>query len=144
MILKKKADEGVKIRIMLWDETNFVMSNFSKWSKHYLEDLTKNSKEPIVVIRHPQYRPLMFSHHQKFVVVDDKHAFIGGVDFATGRYDWHEHLITDPDGEHWFGIDFYAPLLVKATSDNFSKPDSNILDQTKTSSMWNFPRHQNA
>eukprot|EP01122_Echinamoeba_exundans_P003172 TRINITY_DN1330_c0_g3_i1.p1 TRINITY_DN1330_c0_g3~~TRINITY_DN1330_c0_g3_i1.p1 ORF type:complete len:643 (+),score=130.22 TRINITY_DN1330_c0_g3_i1:288-2216(+) len=134
-ILKKKADEGVKIRILLWDETNFAMSNYSKWNKHYLEDLTADSKEPIVVVRHPQYKPLLFSHHQKFVVIDDKHAYIGGVDFATGRYDTGKHDVVDPDGKSWWGIDFYAPLLKKATSSDFAKPDADIVDRSKTSRM---------
>jgi phospholipase D1/2 len=138
VILKKKADEGVKIRILLWDETNFAMSNYSKWNKHYLEDLTADSKEPIVVVRHPQYKPLLFSHHQKFVVIDDKHAYIGGVDFATGRYDTGKHDIVDVEGKTWWGIDFYAPLLKKATSSDFAKPDADIIDRSKTSSMSSF------
>lgn len=135
-ILKKKADEGVKIRILLWDETNFAMSNYSKFNKHYLEDLTAQSKEPIVVVRHPQYKPLLFSHHQKFVVIDDKHAYIGGVDFATGRYDTADHPVVDSAGTSWWGIDFYAPLLKKASSADFTKPDADIVDRSKVSSSF--------
>jgi hypothetical protein len=55
-------------------------------------------------MRHPQFTPLQWSHHQKFVVIDDKHAFAGGVDFSTGRFDWHEHHVVDPDGKYWWGI----------------------------------------
>jgi len=79
-ILKKKADAGVKIYILLWvrldlslgffgpncsqqDETNFAVSNYSKFNKHYMESLSPN----IVVVRHPQMRPLNWSHHQKFM-----------------------------------------------------------------------------
>jgi hypothetical protein len=55
-------------------------------------------------MRHPQFKPLQWSHHQKFVVIDDKHAFAGGVDFSTGRFDWHEHHVVDPEAKYWWGI----------------------------------------
>ena len=55
-------------------------------------------------MRHPQFKPLQWSHHQKFVVIDDTHAFAGGVDFSTGRFDWHEHHVVDPEGKYWWGI----------------------------------------
>lgn len=128
-ILTKKATEGVKIYILLWDESGAIVQNYSKWNKHYLEDLSPN----IVVVRHPQIKPMHWSHHQKFVVIDDRWAFVGGVDFATGRYDWHEHLVTDPLGEHWWGVDFYAPLVQKAST--FSDPDRSVVNQTKHSRM---------
>jgi len=63
--------------------------------------------------------------------VDDKHAFVGGVDFSTGRYDWHEHRVVDEDGRYWWGIDFYVPQVKKATSDNFETPDADILSNKK-------------
>ncbi len=44
------------------------------------------------------------SHHQKITVVDDALAFVGGIDFAIGRWDTPEHAAqasgrTKPDGE---------------------------------------------
>jgi phospholipase D1/2 len=35
-------------------------------------------------------------HHQKFVVIDDQLAFVGGLDFALGRWDTREHRPDDP------------------------------------------------
>ena len=31
--------------------------------------------------------PISFSHHQKFVVVDTRIGFVGGLDLAVGRYE---------------------------------------------------------
>eukprot|EP01128_Nolandella_sp_AFSM9_P005911 TRINITY_DN2951_c0_g1_i2.p1 TRINITY_DN2951_c0_g1~~TRINITY_DN2951_c0_g1_i2.p1 ORF type:complete len:528 (-),score=79.17 TRINITY_DN2951_c0_g1_i2:406-1989(-) len=128
-ILLKKAEEGIKIYILLWDESGAIVQNYSKWMKHYLEDLHAN----IVIVRHPQVTPIHWSHHQKFVVVDDCWAFVGGIDFATGRYDWYDHHVTDSLGETWWGMDFYAPLVEKAST--FDDPDASVVKQTKHSRM---------
>ena len=47
--------------------------------------------------------PLGSSHHQKIVVIDDKIAFVGGIDLTAGRWDrpghppFEEHRVK-PDG----------------------------------------------
>ncbi|CAF3676959.1 unnamed protein product [Rotaria sp. Silwood1] len=47
------------------------------------------------VIRHPRYNTkdglLLWSHHEKMVVIDEKIAFIGGIDLCHGRWD-DEHM----------------------------------------------------
>jgi phosphatidylserine/phosphatidylglycerophosphate/cardiolipin synthase-like enzyme len=43
-----------------------------------------------------KYHPLLSSHHQKVVVVDDKYACVGGVDLCENRYDHPEHFLDDP------------------------------------------------
>jgi phosphatidylserine/phosphatidylglycerophosphate/cardiolipin synthase-like enzyme/uncharacterized membrane protein YdjX (TVP38/TMEM64 family) len=40
--------------------------------------------------------PLGAAHHQKIVVVDDRVAFVGGMDIAAGRWDTSEHQPDDP------------------------------------------------
>jgi len=40
--------------------------------------------------------PLAGSHHQKVVVIDDKVAFVGGLDLTCRRWDTPEHLPDDP------------------------------------------------
>lgn len=40
--------------------------------------------------------PLAGSHHQKVVVIDDKVAFVGGLDLTCRRWDTREHLPDDP------------------------------------------------
>jgi phosphatidylserine/phosphatidylglycerophosphate/cardiolipin synthase-like enzyme/uncharacterized membrane protein YdjX (TVP38/TMEM64 family) len=40
--------------------------------------------------------PLGGSQHQKIVIVDDRVAFVGGMDVTHGRWDTREHLAEDP------------------------------------------------
>ena len=75
-ILKKKASEGVKIYVLLWRENvQAVVNNFSQEMKKELKALHPN----ILCLRHGHPQPLTvyFCHHQKFVVVDQKIAFVG-------------------------------------------------------------------
>jgi phospholipase D1/2 len=49
-----------------------------------------------VHFRLDNHHPVGASHHQKIVVVDDRVAFVGGLDFALGRWDSSEHRPDDP------------------------------------------------
>lgn len=69
--------------------------------------------EAIRRFRHPRIHfefsrpgPLVVSHHQKIVVVDDELAFCGGLDVTQRRWDTQEHIPDsserkDPGGEHY-------------------------------------------
>jgi phospholipase D1/2 len=44
------------------------------------------------VIRHPDHYPggggvFLWSHHEKTVIIDQKIAFVGGIDLCFGRWD---------------------------------------------------------
>ncbi|XP_017491501.1 PREDICTED: phospholipase D1-like, partial [Rhagoletis zephyria] len=55
----------------------------------------------ISVLRHPDAvrgGPLLWSHHEKLVVIDQKYAFVGGIDLCFGRWDNYEHRLTDLGG----------------------------------------------
>jgi phospholipase D1/2 len=43
------------------------------------------------VIRHPDHYPkggvFLWTHHEKMVVIDQKIAFVGGMDLCYGRWD---------------------------------------------------------
>lgn len=71
-ILKYKADQGVKIYLLLYKEVDYVgQGNDSLRSKTYLESLSPN----IRCIRHPNKfiggsTAVMWSHHEKTVVID--------------------------------------------------------------------------
>ena len=49
-----------------------------------------------VHFRFDDTHPLAGSHHQKIVVVDDKVAFVGGLDLTSRRWDSPEHRPDDP------------------------------------------------
>lgn len=55
-------------------------------------------KKNILVIRHPDHRVMpgtessyLYSHHEKTLIIDQKIAFIGGIDLCWGRWDTDEH-----------------------------------------------------
>lgn len=94
-ILKRKAEQGVRIFIVVYKEVTQTMTMSSSWTKHYLEDLHPN----IQVYRHPDHLggevTLMWSHHEKLVVVDNTWACVGGLDICDGRWDTHSHPLSD-------------------------------------------------
>lgn len=53
--------------------------------------------------------PLGASHHQKMVVVDDRIAFIGGIDITAGRWDDSRHRPEHPLRRHPNGSE-YGPV----------------------------------
>jgi phospholipase D1/2 len=53
--------------------------------------------------------PVGASHHQKFVVIDDRLAFIGGFDLSDARWDTPEHRPDEPRRKNP-GRDAYGPF----------------------------------
>jgi phospholipase D1/2 len=106
-MLKKKAMQGVRIYVLLWNETSIAVKLNSAATKRKLEMLHEN----ILVIRHPPLEPLNWSHHQKTVVVDHSIAFVGGLDLCYGRWDTRDHPCTDDCHLclKWPGKDYINP-----------------------------------
>ncbi|KAJ6632257.1 phospholipase D/nuclease [Mycena sp. CBHHK59/15] len=95
-LLKRKAEEGVKIHIIVYKEVTQTMSMSSKHTKNRLETLHPN----ITCLRHPDHIGTkdmveFWSHHEKVVVVDNHYACIGGLDLCFGRWDTHTHPLAD-------------------------------------------------
>ncbi|VFV27806.1 phospholipase d1 variant [Lynx pardinus] len=93
-ILKRKAQEGVRIFIMLYKEVELALGINSEYSKRTLMRLHPNIK----VMRHPDHvssSVYLWAHHEKVVVIDQSVAFVGGIDLAYGRWDDNEHRLTD-------------------------------------------------
>ncbi|XP_051998579.1 phospholipase D1 isoform X2 [Xyrauchen texanus] len=93
-VLKRKAQQGVKIFVLLYKEVEVVMGLNSEYTKKTLMGLHSN----IRVIRHPDHMPstaLLWAHHEKSVVIDQSLAFLGGIDLAYGRWDDSQHRLTD-------------------------------------------------
>jgi phospholipase D1/2 len=49
-----------------------------------------------VIFEYDNTQPVGGSHHQKMVVIDDKIAFVGGLDLCCRRWDTREHKPDDP------------------------------------------------
>ncbi|KAI5450885.1 hypothetical protein NCC49_002626 [Naganishia albida] len=94
-LLKRKAEQGVKIYVCVYKEVSASMTLNSRYTKHALEDLHDN----IVVMRHPQHATgeliYYWSHHEKLCLVDNKIACMGGLDACYGRWDTHDHPLSD-------------------------------------------------
>uniref|UniRef100_A0A4W6G0D6 Phospholipase n=1 Tax=Lates calcarifer TaxID=8187 RepID=A0A4W6G0D6_LATCA len=93
-ILKRKAQQGVRIFVMLYKEVELALGINSGYSKRTLLHLHPNIK----VMRHPDHvssAVYLWAHHEKIIVIDQSVAFVGGIDLAYGRWDDKEHRLTD-------------------------------------------------
>ncbi|XP_075905242.1 phospholipase D1 [Nelusetta ayraudi] len=93
-ILRRKAQQGVRIFVMLYKEVELALGINSGYSKRTLLRLHPNIK----VMRHPDHvssAVYLWAHHEKIIVVDQSVAFVGGIDLAYGRWDDLEHRLTD-------------------------------------------------
>ncbi|XP_053163806.1 phospholipase D1 isoform X2 [Hemicordylus capensis] len=93
-ILRRKAQQGVRIFVMLYKEVELTLGINSEYSKRTLMHLHPNIK----VMRHPDHvssSVYLWAHHEKLVVIDQSIAFVGGIDLAYGRWDDDEHRLTD-------------------------------------------------
>ncbi|CAF0944765.1 unnamed protein product, partial [Brachionus calyciflorus] len=97
-LLKRKAEEGVKIYILIYKEIEMTLPINSAYSKRILALSHKNIK----VLRHPdhlnepnKFLSIMWAHHEKLVIIDQSVAYFGGIDLCFGRWDNHLHKLTD-------------------------------------------------
>lgn len=125
-LLKKKAEEGVKIFVIMYRNVNAAIPIDSEYTKFSLLDLHPN----IFVQRSPnQVRQNIFfwAHHEKICIVDHTIAFCGGVDLCFGRWDTPQHSVVDDkltgfeptdvpkDADHcqlWPGKDYSNPRVL--------------------------------
>ncbi|KAI1413844.1 phospholipase D/nuclease [Hypoxylon sp. FL1857] len=121
-ILKRRAEAGVKIFVIVYREVEAALTCNSEHTKHALQSLCPKGSPGygnITVMRHPDHNFLenaadmtfYWAHHEKFIVIDYELAFIGGLDLCFGRWDNHQHILSDvhPEGvanEVWPGQDF--------------------------------------
>ncbi|EAA07035.3 AGAP010687-PA, partial [Anopheles gambiae str. PEST] len=93
-ILKRKAEQGIKIFVLLFKELDFALGINSYYSKAKLVEQHENIK----VMRHPDHARagiLFWAHHEKLVIIDQTYAFVGGIDLCYGRWDDYQHRLTD-------------------------------------------------
>ncbi|KAM9597175.1 phospholipase D2 isoform 1-T2 [Trichechus inunguis] len=153
-MLKRKAEEGVRVSVLLFKEVELALSINSGYSKRALMLLHPNIK----VMRHPDQMTL-WAHHEKLLVVDQVVAFLGGLDLAYGRWDDFHYRLTDlgdssesaapqpptlcpdspatPDLSHnqyfWLGKD-YSNLITKDWV-QLDRPFEDFIDRETTPRM---------
>ena len=105
-ILKRRAEAGVKIYIIVYKEVEQAVSCNSAHTKHALHALCPPESPGhgnITVLRHPDHNvfenagdmTFYWAHHEKFIVIDFALAFIGGLDLCFGRWDNRQHPLSD-------------------------------------------------
>ncbi|EMC92501.1 hypothetical protein BAUCODRAFT_77697 [Baudoinia panamericana UAMH 10762] len=147
-LLQRKAQEGVKIFVIVYRNIESaipIQSDYTKWS---LLDLHEN----ICVQRSPnQFRQNQFfwAHHEKLVVIDNMMAFVGGIDLCFGRWDDSCHSLTDDKStgfeldptegvqndnmQMWPGKDYSNPRVQDFYA--LDRPYEEMYDRTKVPRM---------
>ncbi|KAI0669199.1 phospholipase D [Trametes maxima] len=140
-LLEKKAKEGVKIYIILYQEVSSrTTPTDSNYTKQRLTALHPN----IMVQRSPshfQTGTFYWAHHEKLCVIDQTIAFMGGLDHCFGRWDTPQHiLVDDPEAGVeasdyiWpAGKDYSNPRILDFHTLN--KPHEDMYDRTKVPRM---------
>ncbi|QSL67046.1 hypothetical protein MERGE_001433 [Pneumocystis wakefieldiae] len=99
-LLKKKADEGIQIYIIIYRNVGTTVPIDSTYTKYSLLNLSPN----IYVLRSPSHlrqSTFFWAHHEKIICVDEKISFIGGIDLCFGRWDSYEHVLYDDKPSGW-------------------------------------------
>ncbi|CAN8288204.1 unnamed protein product [Cochlearia groenlandica] len=138
-LLKKKASDGVKVVLLVWDDRTSVdllkkdglmathdeeTENFFRGTDVYCVLCPRNPDDGGSIVQNLQVST-MFTHHQKIVVVDSEMpsnvgtrkrrivSFVGGLDLCDGRYDTPFHsLFRTLDTAHH--DDFHQPNFTGA------------------------------
>ncbi len=92
-LLRRLVEEKpeLEIRILVWgmgpvySGKSLKMFGRMDWSDH-----------PRILLQFDFKHPLRGSHHQKIVAIDDKTAFLGGIDVTARRWDDRSHAATNP------------------------------------------------
>ncbi|GFR10586.1 phospholipase D1 [Trichonephila clavata] len=147
-ILKRKAQQGVKVFVLLYKEVELALGINSLYSKQQLVNMHPNIK----VLRHPDHvtnGTLLWAHHEKLVCVDQTYAFLGGIDLCYGRWDDFQHRLTDLGGvgrktsQVTLGGDVKALQVTQSPQLRRSHSMSEIGNELsiKLSERWKLVRH---
>ncbi|KAH9925437.1 phospholipase D [Epithele typhae] len=136
-LLEKKAKEGVKIYVILYQE---VSSRTTPTDSNYAKQRLASLHPNIMVQRSPshfQTGTFYWAHHEKLCVIDQAIAFMGGLDHCFGRWDTPQHvLIDDPDDESeqiWPGKDYSNPRI--SDFHTLNKPFEDMYERAKVPRM---------
>mmetsp|Transcript_13099 Transcript_13099/g.28296 ORF Transcript_13099/g.28296 Transcript_13099/m.28296 type:complete len:915 (-) Transcript_13099:135-2879(-) len=111
-LLKSKADEGVVVDLMQWDDytSNRLLTGmngtFDEKTREFFRNTNVNSRfvgmagDDTNTLFQGQNKKMAFTHHQKYIILDapkangngrELFAFVGGIDLTEGRWDNRKH-----------------------------------------------------
>ncbi|KAL9598885.1 MAG: hypothetical protein Q9219_004225 [cf. Caloplaca sp. 3 TL-2023] len=146
-LLQRKAQEGVKVFVIMYRNINSAIPIDSEYTKFSLLDLHPN----VFVQRSPnqiRQNTFFWAHHEKLCIVDHMVAFIGGIDLCFGRWDTPQHTVVDDkltgfelsdmpkDADHcqlWPGKDYSNPRVQDFYA--LDKPYEEMYDRSKVPRM---------
>ncbi|KDQ10874.1 hypothetical protein BOTBODRAFT_471421 [Botryobasidium botryosum FD-172 SS1] len=139
-LLKRKAEQGVKIYVIVYKEVTQVLPMSSHHTKNALEELHAN----IAVMRHPDHigsdsSVTLWSHHEKVVVVDNKKACIGGLDACFGRWDTQTHPLADAHPTEFFNTLFPGQDYNNCRVLDFKEVDNYLSNHISTLETGRMP-----
>ncbi|QRV95777.1 phospholipase [Ceratobasidium sp. AG-Ba] len=141
-LLQRKAQQGVKVYVIVYKEVTQTMSMSSKHTKDALSALHPN----VMCLRHPDHigtdsSVQFWSHHEKVVVVDNKRACIGGLDACFGRWDTHSHPLADAHPTDFSRTLFPGQDYNNARVLDFQKVDHYASNQVSLLDTGRMPWH---
>ncbi len=99
-----EKNQELEIYILAWDfsvffslEREWFQDQIFNWSTNERIHFTFDSKHAVGA-----------THHQKFVIIDDELAFVGGIDICSDRWDDRRHLLENPQRKNVDGIAYGA------------------------------------
>ncbi|XP_065319459.1 phospholipase D1-like isoform X1 [Gordionus sp. m RMFG-2023] len=134
-ILRKKAEDGVKIYIMIYKEVALALGINSFYTKQALRNLHPYN---IIVLRHPDHlksQVYMWAHHEKMVCIDQRICFLGGLDICYARWDDHQHRLTDLGDEGACDAINEEKNYMLNAKRGLLNPESNIIQERKVIPM---------
>ncbi|RHZ26893.1 hypothetical protein DYB37_006566 [Aphanomyces astaci] len=115
LVLQRRAQAGVK-------EISMALTLDSQYAKKTLRKLHHN----IHVLRDPDFimKQLgLWSHHEKIVCIDQRMAFVGGLDLCFGRWDNARHDLFEPKARK----DYSNPRIKDFV--DVHRPDIDLMDR---------------
>ena len=116
-LLLERAKNNVNIYILIWENLDSIIPTKSSYAKKYLSQLHSN----IHIEHHASsvQQFLAWTHHQKSIIIDEKIAFVGGLDLCLHRWDTKYHKLTDRCHVNvkFPGRDYYNPRILSDNDD---------------------------
>ena len=138
-VLNYKANQGVKIYVLIYKEFSFVLSLNSEYTEKILTKFNKNIK----VTRYPPVLKtgvFLWADHEKLVIIDDIIGYVGGFDLCWGRYDNNEHPIYEASNKqniYEFPLIDYSNARIK----DFEKVEKYIIESVQREQSVRMPWH---
>ena len=135
-VLNYKAKQGVKIYILIYNEFSIALSINSAHTQNIFNKLNENIK----ITRYPSLETILWSNHEKLVIIDQVIAYVGGLDLCWGRYDNNQHSIYEPiNPENIYEFPFidYSNIRIK----DFSKVEKYYIESVSREQSTRLPWH---